>query len=104
VSGGIAPLLKVSGQPHSPPAVDLGKNPGTHSVGDGVAETVRSLWRIEKQFLALVGIRTSDRPARILISIPTNCCLHWCEFRRTEHRIVFIPRQRLSVRPRVNEL
>jgi len=83
--------MQVSGKSHTPAALPPGKNPGTYSDRGRWVETYCSFRRIEKQYLAHSGIWTSDRPARILISVPTNFRSHWSESRRTEHRIVFVP-------------
>ena len=80
--------MTISSHLHAPASLPPGKNPGTHRVGGWVGPTA-GLDVLEEKSFASDGIRTPDRPARSLVTIPTLLPKIWTvyhEMRRVQYK------------------
>ena len=64
--------MEVSGQHHASATLYKGKNHGTHWIGGGVGPKNSPDVVRQRKISTTAGIRTPDRPARSLITIPTT--------------------------------
>ena len=64
--------MEVSVYPHAPAALPLRKDPWYPIKGDWVGLRADLIFLEKRKFLASAGIRTPDRPARSLVTVPTE--------------------------------